>query len=102
MKSLLIALLFSSSVYAHCQREVQFIGTVKNVTYVENDAGQIESTRFQVKAGRWFQPSGVCPMEMDEFEAAVVELRGEVALHAGGEISGVMVFDVNNNSYRIE
>jgi hypothetical protein len=41
-------------------------------------------------------------MEMDEFEAAVVELRGEVALHAGVEISGVMVFDVNNNSYRIE
>ena len=102
MKSLLIALLFSSSVYANCQREVQFIGTVKNVVFVVNDVGQIESTRFQVAAGRWFQPSGVCPMEMDEFEAAVIELRGEVALHSGVEISGVMVYDVNNDSYRIE
>ncbi len=102
MKSLLIALLFSTSVYANCQREVQFIGTVKNVSFVENEAGQIESTRFQVKAGRWFQPSGVCPMEMDEFEAAVIELRGEVALKVGAEISGIMVYDVNNDNYRIE
>ena len=102
MKSLLIALLFSSSVYANCQREVQFIGTVKNVTYVENDAGQIESTRFQVAAGRWFQPSGVCPMEMDEFEAAVVEELGQLNLAVGDEISGVMVYDVNTDNYRIE
>ncbi len=102
MKSLLIALLFSTSVYANCQREVQFIGTINNVAYVENEAGQIASTRFQVKAGRWFQPSGVCPMEMDEFEAAVVELRGEVNLPEGTEISGVMVYDVNNDSYHIE
>jgi|GEM_PF-2758647 len=102
MKSLLIALLFSTSVYANCQREVQFIGTVKNVTYVQNEAGQIESTRFQVKAGRWFQPSGVCPMEMDEFEAAVIELAGEVDMHAGAEISGIMVYDVNNDSYYID
>lgn len=88
--------LLSLSAFADCNREVQFIGKVTNVQV------QPAAFSFQLKLGRWFVPSMVCPMFEDEFEAAVIELAGTPAIAEGDEISGVLVFDQKSKSYRIE
>lgn len=94
--ALLFSLLFSVSAFANCNREAQFVGTVKNLkTY---------STyfTFQVQLGRWFQPSGVCPMWENELEEAVVAIEGVPAIRNGDEVSGVMVYDVTTGEYKID
>lgn len=94
--ALLFSLLISFSAFADCNREAQFVGTVKNLkTYSTHFT-------FQVQLGRWFQPSGVCPMWEHELEEAVVKIEGIPAITDGDEISGVMVFDVNAGEYKID
>jgi hypothetical protein len=88
--------LFTLTAFADCNREVQFIGTVKNVEVHANHFS------FQLKTGRWFEPSIVCPMWEDEFESAVIEIEGAPALVEGQEISGILVFDQKTKQYKID
>lgn len=98
MKLLFVAffMLSSFAASAACDREAQFIGTVKNL--------QVKATSFtfQVKAGRWFIPSMVCPMFEDELESAVIKIEGRPSISNGDEISGVMVFDHKTKTYKID
>lgn len=87
--------LFSISAFA-CNREVQFIGKVRNVQVTES------SFSFQLKLGRWFVPSMVCPMYEDEFESAVITLPGSPRIANGDEISGVLVYDEATDTYKID
>lgn len=93
---LLLSLLFSFSSFADCNREAQFVGTVKNLRIYSS------YFTFQVQLGRWFRPSGVCPMWENELEEAVVRIEGTPAIRNGDEISGVMVYDVNTGDYKID
>lgn len=96
-KIILLTLLFSSfSAMADCNREVQFVGIVRNLK------AKSASFSFQLKIGKWFSPSLVCPLYEDEFEAAVVEISGKPLISNGDEISGVLVFDQKTQSYRID
>ncbi len=96
-KFILLMLIFSSfSVMADCNREVQFVGEVTNLKT------KSASFSFQLKLGKWFSPSIVCPMYEDEFETAVVEILGKPLISNGDEISGVLVFDQKTQSYRID
>lgn len=98
MKRLLVALIALSSLtaFADCDREAQFIGTVKNLKVSEN------SFTFQVIPTRWYVPSIVCPMHVAEFDSAVIELPGTPYISNGDEISGVMVFSQSTQSYKID
>lgn len=86
---------FSISAFA-CNREAQFIGTVTKLKVADN------AFSFQLKLGRWFVPSMVCPLFEDEFEAAVINLPGSPRIADGDEISGVLVYDVATDSYIID
>lgn len=98
MKLLFVMLfaLTSLTSFAACDREVQFIGTVRNLSVHEN------SFSFQVDFGRWFVPSMVCPMDEAEFYNAVIKLPGSPSISEGDEISGIMVFDQKTQSYKID
>lgn len=104
MKSIIVLLLalLSFSTFAECNREAQFMGTVTNLKYSPAREGSPEHFTFQVKIGRWFAPSIVCPMWEDELETAVIELEGFPRIIDGYEISGIMVFDYKTNRYRID
>ena len=99
---LLIFALFSFSAMGDCNREAQFIGSVRSVTYQPAVEGRIGFTRLQLSLGRWYAPSMVCPLWEDEFESAVIEIPGIPLIAEGDEISGVLVFDVATASYRID
>ncbi len=98
MKLILVSLLtlVSLSAAATCNREVQFIGTVTNLSV--GDSG----FSFQLKLGSWFSPSQTCPLFEREFESAVIELPGSPDLVDGDEISGVLVYDQATQSYKID
>jgi hypothetical protein len=98
MKRLFVAafLLSTVSAFADCNREAQFIGKVKNLKMLES------SFTFQVGISRWFVPSMVCPMHEDELQEAVVEIQGKPSIKNGDEISGIMVFDQETQSYKID
>lgn len=98
MKRFIVALFALSSLtaFADCDREAQFIGTVKNLKVAE------KSFTFQVTPTRWYVPSFVCPMHEVEFDSAVIELPGTPSISNGDEISGVMVFSQSTQSYRID
>lgn len=101
MFALLIVML-SFSAFANCNREAQFIGTVKNITSHTTLEGGRSYFTFQVGLGRWFAPSMVCPMWEDEVESAVIKIEGFPSIVDGDEISGVLVFDQKTQSYRID
>lgn len=98
MKRFIVALFALSSLtaFANCDREAQFIGSVKNLKVSEN------SFSFQVTPTRWYVPSFVCPMDEVEFETAVIELPGTPSISNGDEISGVMVFSQSTQTYKID
>jgi hypothetical protein len=104
MKSIfaLLVVLFSFAAFADCNREAQFIGTVRNVKYVAATEGSKAKFSFQLNLGRWYAPSMVCPLWEDEFESAVIKLDGLPAIVDGDEVSGVLVFDQETKSYRID
>ncbi len=104
MKSLLVLLFAFTSftAFADCNREAQFIGSVTNLKYKAATESSRESFTFQVRLGRWFAPSMVCPMWEDEVESAVLKIEGFPSIMDGDEISGVLVFDQATNSYRID
>ena len=103
MKSIILLIaLFSFSAFADCNREAQFIGTVTNVIYTPATEGRAGLTMFQLKLGRWFAPSMVCPLWEDELESAVVEVEGIPLIADGDEISGILVFDQETQTYRID
>lgn len=104
MKSIfaLLIVMLSFSAFADCNREAQFMGTVKNVKFIAATEGSSAKFSFQVSLGRWFAPSMVCPMWEDEVESAVIKLEGYPSIVDGDEISGVMVFDQKTQSYRID
>jgi hypothetical protein len=89
-------LLGALSAFADCNREAQFIGKVQNLQVAER------SFSFQVAITRWFIASSVCPMHENELEAALIEVEGIPSVENGEEVSGVMVFDQNTQTYRIE
>jgi len=97
---LLVMLTFSA--FADCNREAQFMGTVRNVVSHSNVEGAPAYFTFQVSLGRWFAPSMVCPMWEDEVESAVIKIEGMPSIVDGDEVSGVMVFDQKTQSYRID
>lgn len=104
--TILLALLaFSFSSFA-CNREAQFIGTVKNLSYQPATATTVEHFSFQIKIGfngnYWFQPSGVCPMWEDEAEEAVIKEAGMPSIKNGDSISGVLVFDQKLQDYKVD
>lgn len=104
MKSMfaLLIVMLSFSAFADCNREAQFIGTVKNVISHSNVEGGPASFTFQISLGRWFAPSMVCPMWEDEVESAVIKIEGLPSIVDGDEVSGVLVFDQKTQSYRID
>lgn len=104
MKSMfaLLIVILSFSAFADCNREAQFMGSVKNVKYKAATESSRESFSFQVSLGRWFAPSMVCPMWEDEVESAVIKIEGFPSIVDGDEISGVLVFDQKTQSYRID
>jgi hypothetical protein len=104
MKSIftLLFLILSFSVFADCNREAQFIGSVKNLKYKAATESSRESFTFQVRLGRWFASSMVCPMDESEAESAVIKIEGFPSIVDGDEISGVLVFDQETQTYRID
>lgn len=98
MKKLFTFLLitFSFYIFADCQREVQFIGTVRNL--------QISGARFtfQLELGRWFEPNVICPLDEEEYLDAVIEMQGYPVIANGDEISGILYFDPKNQIYKID
>jgi hypothetical protein len=104
MKSMfaLLIVMLSFSAFADCNREAQFIGTVRNVISHSTTEGNAANFTFQVSLGRWFAPSMVCPMWEDEVESAVIKIQGLPSIVDGDEISGVLVFDQETQSYRID
>lgn len=98
MKFVFVTLFALSSLaaFADCDREAQFIGTVKNLKVSET------SFSFQVTPTRWFVSSFVCPMHEVELESAVVEIPGTPSISNGDEVSGVMVFSQSTQTYRID
>ena len=104
--TILLALLaFSFSSFA-CNREAQFIGTVKNLTYQPAKETTVEHFSFQIKLGfngnYWFQPSGVCPMWEDELEDAVIKEVGSPSIANGDVVSGVLVYDQKTQDYKVD
>ena len=65
---LMMILVSSSTAFADCNREAQFVGNVKNLKTKST------SFSFQLSLGRWFSPSIVCPMDEEEFISAIVEI----------------------------
>ena len=104
MKSLFafLIVMLSFSAFAECNREAQFMGTVRNIVSHSTVEGSPAHFSFQVSIGKWYAPSVVCPMWEDEVESAVITLEGMPSIVDGDEISGVMVFDQKTQSYRID
>lgn len=104
MKSLLAiaTLLISLSSFSACNPEAQFVGSVTKVKYFPATESSEEFFTFQLKLGHWFQPNIMCPLFEEELETAIIELPGVPTLSAGDKISGVLVFDINTEKYRIE
>ena len=102
---LLAVFAFSFSSFA-CNREAQFIGTVKNLSYQAATENTVEHFSFQIKLGfngnYWFQPSGVCPMWEDELEDAVIKEAGSPSIVDGDVVSGVLVFDQKTQDYKVD
>jgi hypothetical protein len=98
MKTILVMMLLltSSITFAECDREVQFVGSVKNLKTKST------SFSFQLSLGRWFSPSIVCPMDEEEFTSAVIEIEGKPLIANGDEVSGILVFDQKTQTYRID
>ena len=97
MKALLalIFVVYSLSALA-CNPEAQFIGTVKELKVYDS------YFTFKVQATRHYQVSGVCPLEEDQFNEAVLTYPGTPSIKNGDEISGVMVYDVASDSFKID
>lgn len=93
---LMIILVSSSTAFADCNREAQFVGNVKNLKTKST------SFSFQLSLGRWFSPSIVCPMDEEEFISAIVEIEGKPLIANGDEISGVLLYDQETQTYRID
>lgn len=107
MKSTILFALFAFSFSSFaCNREAQFIGTVKNLSYRSATETTAEHFSFQIKIGfngnYWFQPSGVCPMWEDELENAVIKEAGVPSIKNGDAISGVLVFDQQLQDYKLD
>lgn len=98
MKMIMAILLSLTSLtaLADCNREAEFIGKATNVVVSEN------SVSFQIKLGRFFQPSVVCPMQESEAEEAVITVSGRPSINENSEISGILVFDETTQTYRID
>ncbi|WP_408098062.1 hypothetical protein ACJVC5_03815 [Peredibacter sp. HCB2-198] len=98
MKTLLASMLvaFSFSAMAACNPEAQFIGEVTKLKVYESHF------TFQVRVTRHFSPSIVCPMYGEDVESAVLAYPGKPSIKNGDEISGVMVYDVATDSYKID
>lgn len=97
MKALLamIFVVFSFSALA-CNPEAQFIGKVKELKVYDS------YFTFKVQATRHYQESGVCPLDIVSFEDAVLSYPGTPSIKNGDEISGVMVYDVATDSFKID
>lgn len=96
-KTIIFALfLLTSMSWADCNREVQFVGKVRNLKT------QTARFSFQLSLGNWYSPSIVCPLYEDEFVEAVIEIEGKPLIANGDEISGVLVFDQKTQTYRID
>lgn len=104
MKSIfaLLIALFAFSAFADCNREAQFIGNVTNLKYKAATETSREYFTFQVRIGRWFRESMVCPMDESEAQSAVIKIEGFPSIEEGDEISGVLVFDQETQTYRID
>ena len=98
----LLFTLFSFSALSNCNPEAQFIGTVKNLKYFPAQNGNTEHFTFQLRPAGWFNPSMMCPLFEDEFEKAVIDLAGSPTIANGDKISGVLVFDIITQTYRID
>lgn len=94
--------LFTFSALATCNPEAQFAGTVTKVKYYPPTGRSAEHFTFQLKLGNWFEPNIMCPLSETELEEAVIKLAGFPDIFEGDSISGVLVFDVNTKTYRIE
>ncbi len=98
----LLLTLFSLSAFSNCNPEAQFVGTVRNLKYYPAQNGSTEHFTFQLRPAGWFNPSIMCPLFEDEFEKAIIELAGAPTIANGEKISGVLVFDINTQTYRID
>lgn len=98
--------LFSFSAFADCNREAQFIGTVKNLKHIAATESTVEHFSYQIKLGfngnYWFAASMVCPLWEDELESATIEVAGAPYLTEGNQVSGVLVFDQKIQDYKVE
>jgi hypothetical protein len=93
-----MALLFSMmslTAFADCNREVEFFGKARNVVVKD------KSVTFQIKFGDFYHVNELCPLYKEEAAQAVVEVAGH-AITEGAEISGVLLFDQETQTYRIE
>ncbi len=102
----LLLLAFSFSSFAECNREAQFIGTVRNLIVKAATPTTIENYSYQIRLGHngsyWFSASGVCPMWEDELESATVEVAGKPYFANGDAVSGVLVFDQELQDYKLD
>jgi hypothetical protein len=99
--SIFLVLFLSAGAFANCNREVQFIGNIKNLKSLTKSSDEIKKYSFQLSIGRWFVPSIQCPMDENEFENAVVTIETLQQLSSGDEISGVLVYDEDEKKYCI-
>jgi hypothetical protein len=100
---LILAAIFSLSAFGNCNREAQFMGTVKNVNYFPAQEGRIEHYSFEIELDpQWFRPSIVCPMSEAELENAIIYEAGLPKRANGDSISGVLVFDQKIQNYKLD
>ena len=104
MKTLIASIITLSSLSAFAawpieckQYEAQFIGTVSKLKVYENHF------TFQVQPTRFESQSVVCPLSnVANIEDAVLAYPGKPSIKNGDEISGVMVYDVASDSFKID
>ena len=109
MKAFLVLslLLVSSLSHAKSQScsghlEAQFIAEVSNLTFSPAEAGNIEHTEFMLKNFHLFNENALCPLDIDLAARAVISIQGTSQLSEGQQISGVLVYNPQTNSFYIQ
>jgi len=83
--------------------EAQFIAQYDKVDYSYPEAGNVEHMSFGLKNFRVFNPNMNCPLSLSEAQAAVIVLpQINSYIQNGKEVSGVLVYNPQFNTYFID
>jgi hypothetical protein len=81
--------------------EAQFIAEASNIRLEILNGGKIE-TSFGIKNIRRFNIHPLCPLDVSLALDAVLSYDGELNLSEGSEISGVLVYNIETGTFKID